>query len=159
MPRSLALSRRRFLGGAAAAAGALPALRAQQLDFAPVDYHAHLDDTVTLEKALEISHDRGVKFGIVEHAGTKENKYPHLISDDACTLSVYTDHFKAASAKPRWLRPRCSRHALTCAAIVLCRMLPMIRASCPGVKPLLPVGGGLHRCWPSPRGTAFRERP
>ncbi|MEW6235151.1 MAG: hypothetical protein AB1656_07170 [Candidatus Omnitrophota bacterium] len=52
------------------------------LDFPLVDFYVHLDDVVTLEKALEISKERGVKFGIVEHAGTKENKYPHLISND-----------------------------------------------------------------------------
>ena len=47
-----------------------------------VDYHVHLDDVVTLDKALERSRETGVKFGIVEHAGTKANRYPHLISND-----------------------------------------------------------------------------
>lgn len=47
-----------------------------------VDYHVHLDNVVTLEKALERSRETGVKFGIVEHAGTTANKYPNLISTD-----------------------------------------------------------------------------
>jgi len=91
---SEAISRRKFLAGAAVAAGgfsAVPARIRGQEDFVPktvadgiplVDFHAHLDRVITLEKALEISTKRGVKFGIVEHAGTKENKYPNLISDD-----------------------------------------------------------------------------
>ncbi len=53
------------------------------LGFPLVDYHVHLDDVVTLEKALELSRERGVKFGIVEHAGTRENRYPGLLSTDA----------------------------------------------------------------------------
>jgi histidinol phosphatase-like PHP family hydrolase len=87
------ISRRRFLGCAAmtmgtaatvcgtweAADGDAPA----DEDLPRIDYHAHLDDVVTLEKALELSAQRHVKFGIVEHAGTKANKYPRLISDDA----------------------------------------------------------------------------
>lgn len=47
-----------------------------------VDYHVHLDDVVTLEKALQLSKERGVRFGIVEHAGTKANRYPGLLSTD-----------------------------------------------------------------------------
>jgi len=50
--------------------------------FPLVDYHVHLDKLVTLEKALQLSKERGVKFGIVEHAGTKENRYPGLLSSD-----------------------------------------------------------------------------
>jgi histidinol phosphatase-like PHP family hydrolase len=75
------LSRRAFLG-AALSAGA-QARPAAGLDFPLVDYHAHIDRVVTLEKALEISKRRGVKFGILEHAGTKANKYSNLLSTDA----------------------------------------------------------------------------
>ncbi len=50
-------------------------------DLPLVDYHVHLDN-LGLEKALEISKRRGVKFGIVEHAGTRENKYPAILSND-----------------------------------------------------------------------------
>ena len=46
-----------------------------------MDFHVHLDNS-TLEKALVLSRERHIKFGIVEHAGTKENKYPTLLSND-----------------------------------------------------------------------------
>jgi histidinol phosphatase-like PHP family hydrolase len=88
------ISRRGFLAGAASVAGAFAMVpekafgqagldsKGKELDFPLVDYHVHLDQVVTLEKALQLSKERGVKFGIVEHAGTKENRYPNLISDD-----------------------------------------------------------------------------
>jgi histidinol phosphatase-like PHP family hydrolase len=85
------MSRREFFGrsaawtGAAVALGTGTAMAADSVDNAGlplVDYHCHLDDVVTLDRALEISKRRGVKFGIVEHAGTKANKYPHLLSTD-----------------------------------------------------------------------------
>ena len=72
------ISRRGFLG-AAAASPLLPGPPADPL----VDYHVHLDKIVTLEKALELSQQRGVKFGIVEHAGKKEFRYAGLLSTDA----------------------------------------------------------------------------
>ncbi len=86
------ISRRSFLGRAAAV-GALtvaPVLSraadpdkppAADFDFPLVDWHVHLDNS-TLDKALEISAQRGVKLGIVEHAGTKENQYPVVLSND-----------------------------------------------------------------------------
>ena len=46
-----------------------------------VDLHVHLDNS-TIDKVLEISEKLGVTFGIVEHAGTKENKYPVVLSSD-----------------------------------------------------------------------------
>ena len=87
------ISRRRFLGRAAAASllptlarpfnilGAEPAASAGP-GFRWTDFHVHLDNS-TIDKALELSTQRGVKFGIVEHAGTKENKYPRVLSSDA----------------------------------------------------------------------------
>jgi histidinol phosphatase-like PHP family hydrolase len=91
------VSRRTLLAGAAAAgaltilhhsaraeadARAAPAAGAGAVPGLPlVDYHVHLDN-LGLEKALEISLARGVKFGIVEHAGTKENQYPVVLSGD-----------------------------------------------------------------------------
>ena len=89
---SMNLTRRQFLGGAFAA-GALSAsinmfdlrntlARSADSEIPLVDYHVHLDVVVTLEKVLELSKERGVKFGIVEHAGTKENRYPGLLSSD-----------------------------------------------------------------------------
>jgi histidinol phosphatase-like PHP family hydrolase len=47
----------------------------------PEDLHVHLDNS-TIDKVLELSIERGVVFGIVEHAGTKENDYPVMLSND-----------------------------------------------------------------------------
>ncbi|HWR52487.1 MAG TPA: hypothetical protein VN428_15350 [Bryobacteraceae bacterium] len=72
------LLRREVLFGAAAA------LILRDSEIPLVDYHVHLDDRwgMTLEKALAFSRERGVKFGIVEHAGTKDKPYRNIISDD-----------------------------------------------------------------------------
>ena len=87
------VSRRAFLGTGLAGmgAGALYALPAgaQAAEASPpgdsevplVDLHVHLDNS-TIDKVLEISRQRGVKFGIVEHAGTEENEYPVVLSSD-----------------------------------------------------------------------------
>ena len=89
---TLPISRRRFLArtaSAAAVAGfssplaspaAAPA-RSDEPEFRGVDFHVHLDNS-TLDKVLELSRERGFKFGIVEHAGTKENQYPTILSND-----------------------------------------------------------------------------
>jgi histidinol phosphatase-like PHP family hydrolase len=86
-----AITRRRFLANTAAASAfsaggahllAGPAAAAAAgLDFPLVDFHVHLDNS-TLDKVLELSQERGVKFGIVEHAGDKQNKYPVVLSND-----------------------------------------------------------------------------
>jgi histidinol phosphatase-like PHP family hydrolase len=52
------------------------------LDFPLSDLHIHLDNS-TIEKVLELPAAHKVKFGVVEHAGTKENKYPVVLSNDA----------------------------------------------------------------------------
>ena len=87
------LSRRAFLTDAIAA-GALALLPGSRLsadgsqppiaalDFPLVDLHVHLDNS-SLDQILEVAGHRGVKFGIVEHAGTKENQYPVVLSNDA----------------------------------------------------------------------------
>jgi histidinol phosphatase-like PHP family hydrolase len=84
------ISRREFFGGVMATAATLAAparvfaAEAESPDTADiplVDYHVHRDGT-TLEKLLEISRKRGVKFGIVEHAGKKENNYPIILAGD-----------------------------------------------------------------------------
>ena len=87
------LSRRSFLSDAIAVGtlamlpGSLLAADDNQppntaLDFPLVDLHVHLDNS-TLDRVLEVAGQRGVKFGIVEHAGTKENQYPVVLSNDA----------------------------------------------------------------------------
>jgi histidinol phosphatase-like PHP family hydrolase len=89
---TFAISRRRFLSRAAtaslAAAFSSPLTSARaaapqsgEPESHAVDFHVHLDNS-TLDKALELSRERGIKFGIVEHAGTKENQYPTLLSND-----------------------------------------------------------------------------
>jgi len=83
-------SRRDFLAAAAAGAALGKAIAAQEFpvntipgtDVPLVDFHVHLDN-FTLDEALALSRERGVTFGIVEHAGTKENKYPVVLSNDA----------------------------------------------------------------------------
>jgi histidinol phosphatase-like PHP family hydrolase len=86
----IAQSRREFCGSLMAAAGTLaaPAQAVAEeafpstVDGIPlVDYHVHRDGT-TLERLLKISRQRGVKFGIVEHAGKKENDYPIILAND-----------------------------------------------------------------------------
>jgi histidinol phosphatase-like PHP family hydrolase len=82
-------SRREFLlGTGAALAAASRAVSQSQpapdsgLGFPIVDYHVHLN-TMSLDDAVAASRQRGVKYGIAEHAGTKENIYPNVLSNDA----------------------------------------------------------------------------
>jgi histidinol phosphatase-like PHP family hydrolase len=82
-------SRRTFLGTAVAAAAACSALprlisaaEAAELGFPLVDLHVHLDNS-SIDQVLPLAKERNVKFGIVEHAGTKENVYPRVLSSDA----------------------------------------------------------------------------
>jgi histidinol phosphatase-like PHP family hydrolase len=84
----LPISRRRFLcrtAGASAFVFSAPALfsapPAPETNVPSVDLHVHLDNS-TLEKVLELSRECGVKFGIVEHAGTRVNQYATLLSND-----------------------------------------------------------------------------
>jgi histidinol phosphatase-like PHP family hydrolase len=89
---TLPLSRRRFLSqsaiSAALATASLPSLLHAQPgsstapQFQGVDFHVHLDNS-TIDKVLPLSRERRIKFGIVEHAGTRENQYPALLSNDA----------------------------------------------------------------------------
>lgn len=87
------ISRRRFLAQTAALAAAPAAtgihaaetfarVDPQGLDFPLIDFHVHLDKS-TIEAVAEVGRQRGVKFGIVEHAGTRENVYPKVLSNDA----------------------------------------------------------------------------
>jgi len=77
------ISRRSFLATSAAAAGLSvgESARAQDAPVPLVDYHVHLDGS-TIDEVLKLSRERGVKFGIVEHAGTEENVYPTVLSND-----------------------------------------------------------------------------
>lgn len=51
------------------------------LGFPLVDLHVHLDNS-TIDKVAALGQERNVKFGVVEHAGTKENVYPVVLSND-----------------------------------------------------------------------------
>jgi len=62
--------------------GAAEPAMAPDLGFPLLDLHVHLDNS-SLEQVLPLSQERGVKFGIVEHAGTRENQYPVVLSNDA----------------------------------------------------------------------------
>jgi len=80
------ISRRGFLRGTAAVCGASLASGTDRskrtaFDFPLMDLHAHLDGS-TIDKVLELPQAQEVKFGIVEHAGTKENVYPNILSND-----------------------------------------------------------------------------
>lgn len=106
-PRQRLTSRRSFLSGTAglAAAAWLPALRgwagqsklpavptnppscatsgqAASVDLPRCDLHAHLDNS-TIDAVASLGRKLGVRLGIVEHAGTKENVYPVVLSNDA----------------------------------------------------------------------------
>ena len=87
------VSRRHFLSRTVAAsvlvACAPPAARSGESASPTIDFHVHLDNS-TLDKVVELSRERGIKFGIVEHAGTKENQYPTVLSNDA-ELSRYLE--------------------------------------------------------------------
>jgi histidinol phosphatase-like PHP family hydrolase len=84
-----AATRREFMAGAAAAlvtAGRPLAASAQEptasaLDFPIEDYHVHLN-SMTIEQVMAASKETGVKYGILEHCGTKENEYPVVLSND-----------------------------------------------------------------------------
>jgi hypothetical protein len=71
------ISRRAFLGTAA-----LPLLAEPVSSAAGTDFHAHIDALPTLDEVIAVSRERGVKPGIVEHAGKKEHHYPGLLSTD-----------------------------------------------------------------------------
>lgn len=90
---TIPISRRNFITGATkalpAAMGALTMLNSltgagaeeNPLPFPLVDLHVHRDNS-TLDKILALSAERGIKFGIVEHAGDKDNVYPVVLKND-----------------------------------------------------------------------------
>jgi histidinol phosphatase-like PHP family hydrolase len=47
-----------------------------------VDYHAHPEEGMTVDRALALSKERGVLFGLVEHAGVKQGASSHLVGND-----------------------------------------------------------------------------
>lgn len=80
------ITRRGFLRSAAGVCAATAASAVEKEissgpDVPLVDLHVHLDNS-TIDAVVALGARRGVKFGIVEHAGTKENKYPIVLSND-----------------------------------------------------------------------------
>lgn len=102
------LTRRDFLASAAAVTaaptilGAAMAQPAAAPDSTPankpqlLDLHVHLDNS-TLDEVLALSEQQGIRYGIVEHAGTKENVYPVVLSNDE-ELLAYVARFKGKPA-------------------------------------------------------------
>jgi histidinol phosphatase-like PHP family hydrolase len=82
-------NRREFLGCAAAGllGAAQPFSASGQtvspsgLDFPIEDYHVHLN-VLTIDQVIAASRESGIKYGILEHCGTKENQYPIVLSND-----------------------------------------------------------------------------
>jgi hypothetical protein len=62
---------------------------AAKLDYPLVDLHAHLEDEISLERALQIAQARGVTLGVVEHGGRGQ-----ALHDDA-TLDGYVESLQA----------------------------------------------------------------
>lgn len=90
------LSRRAFLRGSAVGTavftpfllrvhGQSAPTTAAKPPFPLLDLHVHPDNS-TIEKIVALSAERGIKFGLVEHAGTRENDYPVVLSDDSALL-------------------------------------------------------------------------
>jgi len=76
------MTRRHFLNTTAVCAAGLAMGRVEAAEDLPrIDLHVHLDNS-TPDAVLGTSRERNVKFGIVEHAGTKENVYPTVLSND-----------------------------------------------------------------------------
>ena len=88
------MTRRTFLGTAATvaatAAGCATTRGAgipRNADGLPlVDLHVHPDKS-TVDEIVALSRKQGVKYGMVEHAGTRENVYPRVLSNDEELLS------------------------------------------------------------------------
>lgn len=81
--------RRWFLGAAAAGVAAMagpvrpsPAGEGPSAAIPRVDLHVHLDRS-TIDQVAALGRQRHVRLGVVEHAGTKENRYPVILSTDA----------------------------------------------------------------------------
>jgi hypothetical protein len=76
------MTRRDLLGmvSAGALSSAPRAHTAQEM----VDFHAHVDALPTLEELFAIARQRGVRFGVVEHAGNpNDHHYRGLIANDS----------------------------------------------------------------------------
>lgn len=95
------MTRREFL--------ATPTLAAVAPPFPVTDFHAHIEDPAEIDQAVRQSAARGVRLGILWHAGKKEYDYPFMLSDDAAMarfLALLGDRpvFKGIQAEgPDWM--------------------------------------------------------
>ncbi|HEX7140609.1 MAG TPA: hypothetical protein VF219_22345, partial [Vicinamibacterales bacterium] len=76
------ISRRELLVTSAAGAISLVArTAARECDFPVrdrvprVDYHVHIGDGLSVARAIDLSKQRGLKFGLLQHAGVKGHGY------------------------------------------------------------------------------------
>jgi len=90
-------TRREFLGAGAAAAALTFAGCATRNDFPLsaggfplIDLHVHPDNS-TVAEIVALAQKQGVIYGMVEHAGTKENVYPRVLSNDEELLAWTTE--------------------------------------------------------------------
>ncbi|HEV3198576.1 MAG TPA: hypothetical protein VGZ73_11725 [Bryobacteraceae bacterium] len=78
------LSRRELLAISACGPWSPPAAAADDIpirDGVPyVDYHVHVGDEISVDRAVELSKQRGVKFGLLQHAGLPGHGY--AVTDD-----------------------------------------------------------------------------
>ena len=97
-------TRREFMAGTAAVISGMGGIGAfadtpssSPLPFPLIDLHVHLDNS-TIDAVLPLATERKVKFGIVEHAGTRENVYPTVLSNDEELLR----YLAMLEGKPVW---------------------------------------------------------
>ena len=90
-------SRRQILLGAAALAlpvAAAPRPVVPVVEGVPrVDYHAHPEGGMTVDRAVALSKELGVKLGLVEHAGVKPSADSKLAGNDA-ELNAWIDSLR-----------------------------------------------------------------
>jgi histidinol phosphatase-like PHP family hydrolase len=80
------LTRRGLLG--MAAAGAVAADQRPQPAIPATDFHAHITAAPTLERLFEIARSRGVRLGVVEHAGDpRQHSYRGILANDRDLLA------------------------------------------------------------------------
>lgn len=72
--------------GAVAAAAGSPGIPVRE-GVPRVDYHAHPEHDMTVTRAIGISKSRGVKFGLVQHAGMKESASSERLCNDSELLA------------------------------------------------------------------------
>jgi hypothetical protein len=98
------LSRRELLVLGAAMRNLLPGTISPFVDGLPqVDYHVHIGDELTVAQAVQISERRGMKFGLLQHAGEADSVTPSAMTPRStlgCTRWMGNRCLKASKPKP-----------------------------------------------------------